>query len=38
MVQLPDGSWFETLDYVTLVKLVYSLRDRVNELENGGKE
>ncbi|MFA7254032.1 MAG: hypothetical protein WC107_05775 [Patescibacteria group bacterium] len=29
-----DGELYETLDYMTLVKLVYTLRNRVNELEN----
>ena len=33
IIQMPDGSYCETLDYPTLVKLVYSLRDRVNKLE-----
>lgn len=28
-----DGVLYETLDYITLVKLVYDLRNRVNELE-----
>ena len=33
-----EGEMYETLDYPTLVKLVYDLRNRVHELENGGKE
>lgn len=33
MVQMDDGTWCETLDYTSLVKLVYSLRDRIIELE-----
>lgn len=38
MVQMEDGSWYEMPEPITLVKLVYDLRNRVHELENGGKE
>lgn len=31
-----EGEMYETLDYPTLVKLVYELRNRVNELEKSG--
>ena len=33
IIQMPDGSYYEMPDPYTLVKLVYSLRDRVNKLE-----
>jgi hypothetical protein len=28
-----NGQLFETLDYMTLIKLVYSMRERINALE-----
>ena len=36
IIQMDDGTYCETLDYPTLVKLVYELRNRVNELEKSG--
>jgi len=33
MVQLENGDWYEMPDPVTLVKMVYDLRNRVVELE-----
>lgn len=36
MVQMENGEWYEMPDPVTLVKLVYELRNRVNELEKSG--
>lgn len=38
LVQMENGEWCETLDYPTLVKLVYDLRNRVNELEKSGEK